>query len=89
MTMSNPTETLSGERADLLEAYDAVAAATDVMVTTVDLDQRRPLPTAPWFSPGATWSARRVFVHIVAETAQNAGHADIIREAIDGQKSMG
>jgi hypothetical protein len=30
-----------------------------------------------------------VFVHIVAETAQHAGHADILREAIDGQKSMG
>jgi hypothetical protein len=30
-----------------------------------------------------------VFVHIVAETAQHAGHADIIRESIDGQKTMG
>ena len=34
-------------------------------------------------------SARRVFLHIVAETTQHAGHADIIREAIDGQKTMG
>jgi hypothetical protein len=25
----------------------------------------------------------------VAETAQHAGHADIIRETIDGQKTMG
>jgi len=30
-----------------------------------------------------------VFVHIVAETSQHAGHADIIRETIDGQKTMG
>jgi hypothetical protein len=30
-----------------------------------------------------------VLVHIVAETAQHAGHADIIRETIDGQKTMG
>ena len=28
-------------------------------------------------------------LHIVAETAQHAGHADIIRETMDGQKSMG
>ena len=28
-------------------------------------------------------------LHIVAETAQHAGHADIIRESIDGAKSMG
>ena len=78
-------ETLDG----LLAAYDEVARATDELVATVDLDARQPLPTAPWFEPGATWSARRVFTHIVAETAQHAGHADILRETIDGQKSMG
>lgn len=32
---------------------------------------------------------RRVLMHIVAETAQHAGHADIIRESLDGSKSMG
>jgi Protein of unknown function (DUF664) len=78
-------ETLAG----LLAAYDEVAAATDALVLSVDLDARQPLPAAPWFEPGASWSARRVFAHIVAETAQHAGHADIIRETIDGQKSMG
>ncbi|WP_028638439.1 DinB family protein [Nocardioides sp. URHA0032] len=78
-------ETLDG----LLEEYDEVAAATDELVCTVDLDSRHPLPAAPWFEPGASWSARRAFVHIVAETAQHAGHADILRETIDGQKSMG
>ena len=79
------SETLAG----LLEQYDAVAAATDALVATVDLDASHELPSAPWFEPGARWSARRVFTHIVAETAQHAGHADIIRETIDGQKSMG
>lgn len=44
---------------------------------------------APWFTPGSRWSARRAFLHILAETAQHAGHADIIRESLDGQKSMG
>ena len=78
-------ETLAG----LLEAYDAVAAATDELVRTVDLDARHPLPEAPWNPPGATWSARRALIHIALETAQHAGHADIIRETIDGQKSMG
>lgn len=75
--------------AGLLADYDAVAAATDAMVETVDLDASQPLPAAPWFEPGASWSARRVFLHMVAETSQHAGHADIIRESIDGQKSMG
>jgi len=78
-------ETLAG----VLEEYDAVAAATDALVATVDLDSSQSLPEAPWFAPGARWSARRVFTHILAETTQHAGHADIIRGAIDGQKSMG
>ena len=78
-------ETLAG----LLERYDEVAAATDRLVGTTDLGARRELPAAPWFEPGATWSARRVFAHIAVETAQHAGHADILRETIDGQKSMG
>ena len=78
-------ETLAG----VLERYDAVAARGDALVATVDLDHAWPLPEAPWFEPGATRSARRVFTHIIAETAQHAGHADILREAIDGQKTMG
>ena len=78
-------ETLAGILAD----YEKVTHRTDEVLATVDLDLSHPLPPAPWFEPGASWSARRVFVHIVAETAQHAGHADIIRETIDGQKSMG
>lgn len=76
--------------ADLLAAYDKVAARTDDLVATLpDLDAAYPLPPAPWFEPGAQWSVRRVLLHIVGETAQHAGHADILREAIDGAKSMG
>ena len=79
-------ETLAG----LLENYDAVAARTDELVATLpSLDISHPLPEAPWFPPNARRSARRVFMHIVAETAQHAGHADILREALDGQKTMG
>ena len=81
-----PDETLAG----LLARYEEVAAATDELVRSLpDLDASHPLPEAPWFAPGARWSARRVLLHIIAETAQHAGHADIIRESIDGQKSMG
>ncbi|MGZ4547631.1 MAG: DinB family protein [Blastococcus sp.] len=79
-------ETLAGVLAD----YEAVARHTDELVATLpDLDAAHPLPQAPWFEPGATWSARRVLLHSIAETAQHAGHADIIREALDGQKTMG
>lgn len=75
--------------AALLAAYEAVAASTDELARTVDLDSAQPLPEAPWFPPGTEWTARHVFIHIIAETAQHSGHADIIREALDGAKTMG
>jgi uncharacterized damage-inducible protein DinB len=75
--------------AELLARYDAVAAHTADLVRTVDLDGSQPLPEAPWFPPGARWTARHVFIHIIAETSQHAGHADIIRESLDGAKTMG
>lgn len=79
-------ETLAG----LLAEYDDVARETEEIVAKLpDLDGTQPLPAAPWFEPGARWSARRVLIHLVAETAQHAGHADIIRESLDGQKTMG
>jgi hypothetical protein len=67
-----------------------VARRTDELVGALpDLDAAHPLPKAPWFPPGEHWSARRVLMHIIAETAQHAGHADIIRESLDGATSMG
>ena len=88
---SNSFRMLEGETlAGILAAYEACAKRTDDLVRTLpSLDVSHPLPPAPWFEPGASWSARRAFVHIVAETAQHAGHADILRETLDGQKSMG
>lgn len=81
-----PGETFAG----LLERYDEVARRTDEFVASLpDLDVSHPLPEAPWFEPGARWSVRRVLLHMIAETSQHAGHADIIRESLDGQKSMG
>ena len=82
---------LAGETlASLLDAYAQVARRTGELVATLpDLDAAHPLPEAPWFEPGAHWSARRVLLHVIAETAQHAGHADIIRESLDGAKSMG
>ncbi|MFJ1595602.1 DinB family protein [Streptomyces sp. NPDC088261] len=79
-------ETLAGVLAD----YAEVARRTDELVLTLpDLDAAQPLPKAPWFQSGARWSARQVLLHIVGETAQHAGHADIIRESLDGAKTMG
>jgi uncharacterized damage-inducible protein DinB len=82
----NEGETLAA----LLDGYERVARRTDELVSALpDLDVSHLLPQAPWFEPGASWSVRRVLLHIIAETAQHAGHADIIRESLDGSKTMG
>jgi len=79
-------DTLQG----LLKRYEEVAQrTTEIIKTLPDLDAEQLLPAAPWFEPGAAWSARRVLLHLIAETAQHAGHADIIRESLDGAKTMG
>jgi uncharacterized damage-inducible protein DinB len=76
--------------AALLDRYKERARTTDELVMTLpSLAISHPLPDAPWFEQGASWSARRVLMHVIAETAQHAGHADIIRETIDGAKTMG
>ena len=81
-----PGETLDG----VLAGYARVAERTDELVRTLpDLNATHPLPRAPWHPAGGQWSARRVLLHIIAETAQHAGHADIIRESLDGARSMG
>ena len=81
-----PGETLQS----ILDAYREQAARTDDLIrANPDLDTEHPLPVTPWWPEGMKWSLRRAITHIVAETAQHAGHADIIREAIDGQKTMG
>ncbi|MFI7611140.1 DinB family protein [Nonomuraea terrae] len=81
-----PGESLAG----LLADYADVARRTDELIATLpDLDAAQPLPRAPWFEAGAHWSARKVLLHITTETAQHAGHADIIRESLDGARTMG
>jgi hypothetical protein len=80
-----PGETLAA----IVEAYEATTRRTDELISTIDLDASQPLPEAPWFEPGARWSARRVLLHLIAETSQHAGHADILRESLDGAKTMG
>jgi hypothetical protein len=73
--------------ADVLERYERVALETDVAVAGIaDLGQPVPIPKGvPWFPQDVdAWSVRWVLLHIVEETARHAGHADIIRESVDG-----
>jgi uncharacterized damage-inducible protein DinB len=76
-------DTLAG----LLADYDACARETeDAVASVTDLSMPVPVPRdAPWFPKDVdAWSARWVLLHLVEEIARHAGHADIIREHIDG-----
>jgi hypothetical protein len=72
---------------------DVVAFSTDVANHTekivADLpDLGAPLPATqpgvPWIPAGLVWSPRWVLLHLIEETARHAGHADIVRESLDG-----
>lgn len=77
-----PDDTLESLIADL----DRTAAETEAVVNGLpDLEGKVPLPPAPWFPQEPEgFSARWILLHLVEEHARHAGHADIIREQIDG-----
>lgn len=82
-----PGETLAG----VLDLYDEVARETEAFVAGVaDLGQPVPVPkNVPWFPKDIeAWSVRWVLLHVIEETARHLGHADIIREAIDGATAI-
>jgi hypothetical protein len=56
------------------------------MASIADLGQPVPVPhDTPWFPTDVeAWSVRWVLLHLISETARHAGHADVIRESIDG-----
>ncbi len=71
----------------LLAEFDSSVAEFDALLTgELDLAKPVPIPKAPWF-PEGNWEVRWVILHVIAEVARHAGHADIIRESIDGKGS--
>ena len=78
-----PDETLDG----VVARYRRAADDTESVVATIaDLGQPVPVPRdAPWFPADVeAWSVRWVLLHLITETARHAGHADIVRQSIDG-----
>ncbi|WP_076259564.1 DinB family protein [Intrasporangium flavum] len=70
----------------LLAALAAQGEVTRRVLRAADLDAPVPVPRdAPWFPRDVqAWSVRWVALHLVEELARHAGHADIVRESIDG-----
>lgn len=72
----------------VLEQYEQASARTDAVILSVDdLGRRVPLPAEPWFPDPQACTVRWIALHLIEETARHAGHADVIREALDGALS--
>ncbi|MFD4142230.1 DinB family protein [Streptomyces sp. NPDC058572] len=71
---------------DTLAFWDTVAKETEAFIRSVpSLDDTFPLPEAPWFPKEGRVSMRWLMIHLVEEIGRHAGHADIIRESLDGK----
>ncbi|MEU8825843.1 DinB family protein [Streptomyces sp. NPDC048636] len=67
--------------ADVLSRYrDAVRRANDVLDECTDLSAPIPRPRPDRPAPSIRWA----LTHMIEETGRHAGHADILRELIDG-----
>lgn len=75
---------------DVIALLDEVERETEQIVRDLpDLEVSIPVPDAPWFPKDVkVWSARWILLHVIEELARHAGHADIIREAIDGSNAF-
>lgn len=72
-----------------LAHWEKIAAETEAYIRSVpSLDDTFPLPNDPWFPPEGRVSVRWVALHLIRETARHAGHADIIRESLDGKTAF-
>ncbi|MFE9627003.1 DinB family protein [Streptomyces sp. NPDC006527] len=75
--------------ASQLAYWEKVAAGTEDLVRSVpSLDDTFALPDQPWFPPEGRVSMRWLVLHLIRETARHAGHADIIRESLDGKTAF-
>ncbi|CAL9515067.1 DinB family protein [Streptomyces sp. enrichment culture] len=75
--------------AETLAFWDGVARETEEFIRSVpSLDDTFPLPRAPWFPEDGRVSMRWLMLHLVEEIARHAGHADIIRESLDGRTAF-
>jgi uncharacterized damage-inducible protein DinB len=82
-----PDETLAG----VLDDYAQAARETDEVIAGIaDLGQAVPVPKdMPWFPKDVdAWSVRWVLLHLIEETARHLGHADIVRESLDGATAI-
>ena len=78
--VANGDSVASATLAEAIEVYEAEWVAVDAIVDAHDLDDEMPDPNGGDIPVTLRWIA----VHLIEELARHAGHADILRELLDG-----
>jgi Protein of unknown function (DUF664) len=69
---------------DIVTSYRAAWDVSDTTISELPLDA---VGRVPWWGD-ATVTLQQVLVHVTSETQRHAGHADIVRELIDGSAGL-
>jgi hypothetical protein len=78
--------TADESREQIVGLYRRVWAHSDATIEALDLDAKG---RVPWWRPERSEvTLHRILIHMIAETERHAGHADIVRELIDGAAGL-
>jgi hypothetical protein len=78
--------TAAESREEIVALYRRAWAHADATIEALPLDA---VGRVSWWAPGRReLTLHRALVHVTAETHRHAGHADIVRELIDGAVGM-
>ncbi|WP_203816921.1 DinB family protein [Paractinoplanes ferrugineus] len=73
--------TTDESRADLIALYHRVWEHSNATIAALALDA---IGQVPWWGADSEVTLHQILIHVTAETNRHAGHADIVRELIDG-----
>ena len=74
--------TAAETRADIIALYHRAWAHADATIAALPLDAVGRVPW--WPADRREVTLHRILVHVITDTQRHAGHADIVRELIDG-----
>lgn len=78
--------TADESRAEIVDLYRRVWAHSDATIEALALDAPGRVPH--WPEERANVTLHQILVHMIAETHRHAGHADIVRELVDGSVGL-
>ena len=68
-----------------MEFYRRAWAHSDATIDSLELEAEG---RVPWWGDRADVTLQQILVHVIAETARHAGHADVVRDSIDGAAGL-